>query len=71
MAKKKYYIPDLETGYLLEVSKETHKSIIKAWEQARPKTLKGKNIGVPIIFGTGASVENHNEEFLRLFYNKK
>lgn len=65
MTEQKYYIPDIETGFKLEVSKETWERYVSAREHFTPKINEGKC--VPILFGTGGEMES-GDKFCELFY---
>ena len=64
--EEKYYIPDIETGFKLEVSKETWESYVVMWECCLPKT-NTKGIGTIHIFGTGNELENTDNNY-DIFY---
>lgn len=63
----KYFIPDIETGHRIEVTKEQHEACIRMWEQARPHLGEGGR-GVPLIFGTAGDLEG-NEDLKSMFYD--
>lgn len=46
-------------------NEEERQALLKLWEAAKPKFVKPK-FGVPLIFGTGGSVDN-NFDFKKLW----
>jgi hypothetical protein len=67
MNEQKYYIPDIETGFKIEVPKETWERYVAMWEHSIPKINNGKCI--PIILGTGGDMELGDDK-CELFYKE-
>ena len=66
---KKYYIPDIETGFKIEVSKDVWEKYIEGWESCKPK-LNSKGVGTIMIFGTAGDMEV-GEDLKKMFMENK
>jgi hypothetical protein len=64
---RKYYIPDYETGYRYEVSKEQYDAYLRMWEYAAPK-VNGL-VGTVSIFGTSGDFDSDGLE--SIFYGSE
>lgn len=62
---KKYYIEDIESGHLDEVTEEVYKKYHAAIKLIN--NCKDKRIGKIMVFGTGGEFQNTDME--KLFYN--
>ena len=63
----RYYLSDIESGEVYEVSKEQYEDFQEMWDDCRA-ILKDKNIGKPIVFGTGG-IDFRAKDFEDMFYN--
>ncbi len=67
MNENKYYIPDIETGFKVEVSCETWEAYIKMYDDLKPKFDPEKYKSIPLVFGTAGDM-GAAEDFENIFY---
>lgn len=70
--EQKYYIPDLETGYMRAVSKTVWEAYKAHWEACKPK-IAGDYLppGPYMVFGTADETSSNYQDFQKLFNDFK
>lgn len=62
----KYYLPDIETGHKIEVTREQYEAYLKLYNSFRD--IATPKVGRPLIIGTGGDLDDNKSDLKELFY---